>query len=121
MDKAPVLHTEKHNDESISIASENGVTEYFVIWENYRLPENMLVLKDNKLTISLPKQAIEMERSTLRVWAFNENGSSNDLLIPLLKGKVPTQTSQLKGDDFYLLLKDNVVFSFMRKKKMICA
>lgn len=101
MDKAPVLHTEKHNDESISIASENGVTEYFVLWENYRLPENMLVLKDNKLTINLPKQAIEMERSTLRVWAFNENGSSNDLLIPLLKGKVPTQTSQLKRDDFY--------------------
>jgi glycosidase len=101
MDKAPVLHTEKHNDESISIASENGVTEYFVLWENYRLPENMLVLKDNNLTINLPKQAIEMERSTLRVWAFNENGSSNDLLIPLLKGKVPTQTSQLKRDDFY--------------------
>ena len=101
MEKAPVLHTEKHNDESISIASENGVTEYFVLWENYRLPENMLVLKDNKLTIKLPEQAIEMERSTLRVWAFNENGSSNDLLIPLLKGKVPTQTSQLKRDDFY--------------------
>jgi glycosidase len=101
LDKAPVLHTEKHNDESISIASENGVTEYFVLWENYRLPENMLSLKDNKLTISLPKQAIEMERSTIRVWAFNENGSSNDLLIPLLKGKVPTQTSQLKRDDFY--------------------
>ena len=101
MEKAPVLHTEKHNDESISIASENGVTEYFVLWENYRLPENMIVLKDNKLTIKLPKQAIEMDRSTLRVWAFNENGSSNDLLIPLLKGKVPTQTSQLKRDDFY--------------------
>lgn len=101
MDKAPVLHTENHNDESISIASENGVTEYFVLWENYRLPDNMLVLKDNKLTINLPKKAIQQERSTIRVWAFNEHGSSNDLLIPLLKGKVPTQTSQLKRDDFY--------------------
>jgi len=103
------LHTETHNDESISIASENGVTEFFVLWENYRLPENLLVLKDNKLTSKLPKQAIEMERSTIRVWAFNENGSSNDILIPLSKGKVSTQTSLLKHDDFYLLLKDNVV------------
>ena len=101
LDKAPVLHTESHNETTITIASENGVTAFFVLWENYRLPADMLKAEGDKLHITLPKEALTAERSTIRVWAYNENGSGNDLLTPLVKGKVPTDISQLKRDDFH--------------------
>ncbi|HPH83084.1 MAG TPA: alpha-amylase family glycosyl hydrolase, partial [Flavobacteriales bacterium] len=101
LDKAPILHTESHVDGTVTIAAEQGVKEYFVVWENYRLPAEMLKSEGNKLIITLPKEASNVDVSTLRVWGYNENGSGNDLLIPLVKGAVPTQTSQIKRDDFH--------------------
>jgi len=35
-DKLPVLFTKDNNDNSISIGSENGVSEYLVLWENFQ-------------------------------------------------------------------------------------
>jgi glycosidase len=101
LDKAPILHTEKHEASTITIGAENGVKEYFVMWDNYRLPAEMLKLEGNRVSITLPKEAAEAELSTVRVWAYNENGSSNDLYIPLVKGSVPLQTSQLDRTDFH--------------------
>ncbi len=101
LDKAPILHTEAHTDGTVTIAAEQGVKEYFVVWENYRLPAEMLKSEGNKLIITLPKEAASLDVSTLRVWGYNENGAGNDLLIPLVKGAVPTQTAQLKRDDFH--------------------
>jgi glycosidase len=51
------------------------------------------------LTITIPRKARQYGRSFIRVWAYNPVGSSNQLLIPLDKGKVLRKPSDIKRSD----------------------
>ena len=100
-DKAPVLFTKSHSDEGISVASENEVTEWIVVWENYRIPADYIKKEGTGITIQLPDAAKKADRSTLRIWGYNAEGAGNDLLIPLKQGKVVETVAELKRDDFH--------------------
>lgn len=106
--KVPVLYTVSPEKKSVTIAAENGVTEWIVLWDNYRLPASAIKTEGVKITIDLPEAAAKRERSALRVWGYNEHGAGNDLLIPLVKDKAVTDPSQLQRDDFH-----SAVFYFM--------
>ena len=45
-----------------------------------------------------------MERSYIRVWATNKYGVSNDIFIPLYKGKIIKKLSNIKRDDKQALI-----------------
>jgi cyclomaltodextrinase / maltogenic alpha-amylase / neopullulanase len=49
--------------------------------------------------ITIPAEANKLDRSYIRVWVSNEFGMSNDVLIPLEKGKVLTDYKQITRDD----------------------
>ena len=100
-DKLPVLYTESHNQEMINVSAENGVKNWVVIWENYELPQKFLSTEGQKLQIKLPAVAAKLDKSSLRIWAFNEFGAGNDILIPLINGKVADKTSDLGRSDFH--------------------
>jgi glycosidase len=51
------------------------------------------------LKITIPGSARSMERSFIRVWAFNSAGSSNEILIPLEEGRVITDPAKLTRED----------------------
>ena len=97
-DTAPKLHT--HSVEpNISIGFDQPLEDIFIFWENIRLDERFVTHTENSFEISLPKEARKMERSFIRIWSYNENGVSNDLFIPVSKGKVITNTSLLTRED----------------------
>ncbi|MCC7430348.1 alpha-glucosidase C-terminal domain-containing protein [bacterium] len=73
----------------ITIGTKNEVDELFVFWQNFRIPFRKT--GKNKILIELPTEAFNLERSFLRVWAFNKEGVSNDLLIPLCVEKNETE------------------------------
>ncbi|MDR4989009.1 MAG: alpha-amylase family glycosyl hydrolase [Bacteroidales bacterium] len=95
----PHLFTQRHNRHTIDLGVQNTADQVFVFWQNFRLPESNLDHLDNGIRIHVPGDALRQQRSFLRVWAYNEHGPSNDLLIPLEFGRPVTETSLLTRED----------------------
>jgi len=98
-DKFPKLYTDKFGLSSITLSVQNDIKKVFVYWQNYLLPEKFVLLINGKIQISIPDEAKKLDRSYIRVWASNEFGVSNDILVPLEKGNVLTDSKQIKRDD----------------------
>lgn len=87
---------ESFEQNKITISAQKNMSKAFVFWDNYLIESN---LKENSLYFEIPKEAQEIERSHIRVFACSENAASNDLLIPLQNGKPISDTKNLKRDD----------------------
>jgi len=97
--KFPKIYTDKINYSTITIATENDVKSVFAYWQNFLIPIEYTMIKPGQLMISIPEEATKMERSYIRVWASNEYGVSNDVLVPLQNGKVLTDAKQITRTD----------------------
>ncbi len=97
--ETPFIYGVEITEDQIEIESSQELEGVLAIWENAALPENHVKYDSGKLTLTIPKIAEAHERSHIRVWAYNDNGLSNDMLIPLKNGKVITNTSELTRKD----------------------
>lgn len=93
------IQTERAFEIALIIKADKDVTDFVVLWQNQKLDSTSLFRNDNKLMITVPFEAFEMQRSFIRVWAYNEAGYSNDLLIPLEHGRVFYDTAKLTLND----------------------
>ncbi|MFA5647609.1 MAG: alpha-amylase family glycosyl hydrolase [Bacteroidales bacterium] len=100
-DLLPFIYSEGCNKEEIFIGFEKKVDELFVFWENYRLSHNFVFLTDTGATITIPANANGLQGSYIRVWAYNGEGESNDLLIPLKGRCAVTSTAQLNRTNLH--------------------
>lgn len=96
---APYLFTSKDEKNKLSIGIINKTKDILVFWQNYQLDEKFLKLDSNGMNITIPLKARTMERSFLRVWAFNAAGTSNEILIPLEDGRIITDPTKLTRQD----------------------
>jgi len=104
-DEIPYFFTTNHTDKEIEIGHLNETSKLFVLWENYSLPADFLKRNPgNKLSITIPADAAKHERSNIRVIACNDKGISNDLLIPLAKGKVINDANTLNRHDYHSMV-----------------
>lgn len=106
--KLPEITTEKSFSHGCVLSSNDVVETFIVIWQNKEVDKSNLFRNNEKLLITIPAEAYEIKRSFLRVWAYNECGLSNDLLIPLEKGKVVSNASFLDRND-----KENQIIFFL--------
>lgn len=97
----PLLTTESHGNNKIKISVQNEVDKIFVYWQNYLLPDNFVKIANGVITFDIPVEASDLQRSYIRVWAANQYGVSNDVLIPLHKGKVLDDNKYLTRTDKY--------------------
>lgn len=86
---------------AIDIGWTNPPLEFVVYWQNIRLGDHFLKIGDDRLEIVVPKEASGFQRSFIRVYAFNSQGLSNELLIPLQNGDVVTDAAQLTRSDLH--------------------
>ncbi|MDA3953319.1 MAG: alpha-amylase family glycosyl hydrolase [Bacteroidales bacterium] len=93
---APKLLTNKYSENQISIQLTGSANSIIALWDNFSIPTNII---DNKIQITIPKIAENRKRSFIRVWACNENGYSNDILVPLNNGKVVSDISEINRTD----------------------
>ncbi|MCD4773711.1 MAG: hypothetical protein K8R41_10060 [Bacteroidales bacterium] len=100
----PKLFTKEIEGNEIELGFENEAKEFFVFWQNYRLPDEFFEIDDDEIKILIPENAKDFERSYLRVFAYNEHGISNDILVPLNKGKVITDVNELSRTDHQTLI-----------------
>jgi len=99
--KVPVLFTKSAEANSINIGAENSITQYFVFLNNDLLGESEFSRNASGLKINIPKFAFTLPNAAIRVYSYNEFGASNDLNIPLQAGKIVTNASNLKRDDYH--------------------
>jgi glycosidase len=90
---APLILTKTSNNANVRFEFKNEPIEIFALWENHRLPVEMVGLQGSELTVGLPLMAQQAANSTLRIWSFNEQGVSNDLYVPLRNG-IPIQNHE---------------------------
>ncbi len=105
--KLPFLYTDTYSGCFVKLGVKNA-DEFFVYWQNIRLPENFYHFEKGILQIHIPEQAADYERSYLRAWAINDIGISNDVLIPLENGHVIENTGQLNRHDHHAMILYNV-------------
>ncbi|MFN7655849.1 MAG: alpha-amylase family glycosyl hydrolase [Cyclobacteriaceae bacterium] len=91
--------TKSFTPSTITVALTHPAKEVTVYWKNFLLEGKLIQQTDQELTITIPAQAKEEDRSFIRVWAANDEGISNDVLIPLQKGEVVKNASQLTRQD----------------------
>ena len=96
---APVLFTLSTEKKVITLGLENKEDELFVLWENYLLDDHFYKIDSNRISITIPGAAGKFDRSTIRVYAVNRSGVSNEILIPLEDGKVAMDAAKLDRTD----------------------
>jgi len=111
---APRLYKSSTSKGSFDVKFTNDLAEIFVFWQNSRISEGNIEKNSNGYTISIPKEAGLQKRSHIRVWACNNSGVSNDLLVPLEYGNILTSTGSLTRNDkeasvMYFMLVDRFI------------
>lgn len=95
----PVLTTHKIGCGKIDLTYSNEVADVYAYWQNYRLPCRFVGIGSGKITVEIPQEADQLERSYLRIWAANAYGVGNDILVPLRYGQVLTDMAQTERTD----------------------
>jgi cyclomaltodextrinase / maltogenic alpha-amylase / neopullulanase len=96
-DQLPKIATDSFTQTEIIISSEktDGVYAY---WNNFRIEAKK---EGDKFKLLIPPFAKYEARSHIRVYGYNDVAVSNDLLIPLAKGKVITDPTKLNNSDWH--------------------
>jgi hypothetical protein len=85
-DGLPVLKYQSFRRNTISLNITNDADEIIVLWQNFQMPAELVLVKNNQLFVQIPADAKTIEKSIIRIYAYNNLGASNELTIPLLKG-----------------------------------
>lgn len=102
--KLPIIKTSGYGNNTITVTSSNTVEKLYAYWNNVLLPESALQFTEEGIKITIPQNAKKVERSTIRVWAYNQEGRSNDVLVPLHKGNVLDAADQLTRKDYQSMI-----------------
>lgn len=100
-DSLPMLLTHKAAGSKVDIKVLGDIDDFIVLWQNYLLDNRFVKRVGDLIQITIPGNAKYLERSHLRVWAFNRHGESNNLLIPLQGNEVVLHPFQLSRTDKY--------------------
>ena len=98
-EKSPKLFTKWGNGNLIRIEANNKPEKFFVLWDNYDLTKQFTNFDNGILEIRIPDAAASSSKSCIRVYSYNKEGASNDIMIPLKNGNVVKQTADLKRSD----------------------
>ena len=97
--KLPIISTENFNVNEITLTLLQPAQEVKVYWKNFLLTDTQVKINANSISIKIPSLARRERRSFIRVWAANNEGISNDVLIPLDSGSVLQRAEQLVRQD----------------------
>lgn len=103
-DKTPYVSTEATWRNTISLMSSNVPKKVYAFWENTLLPPEAIKISEKEIQVNLPKNAKEKGRSSIRIWAYNDEGASNDVLVPLQNGEVITDPNDIDRSDFHSMI-----------------
>lgn len=78
----------------LTIQSNRKDLSWYAFWQNVHIPLNKLSVKDTDVILPIPVNSKSMDESIIRVIALSADGFSNELFIPVHRGKVLTSASE---------------------------
>ncbi len=81
----------------VKIVAEKPVVEAVAMWQNEKIED--VKVEGNVVSLAIPAVASNFDRSVVRVYATSEDGRFNDVLLPLERGTVVVDASQIKRQD----------------------
>jgi glycosidase len=106
IDKQPMMFTEGSTQGNVTLVDGDACKHVLAYVDNQLVSAS---LKDGKIAVDIPDAVGKEERSHLRVYADNGTQRYNDILVPLKKGKVVTQATDLTRSD----LRNTVMYFVM--------
>ena len=84
-------------DGRVLVVASQPVKEAVAVWQN-NVIEDVLV-DDSSITVTIPAEAKNFDRSVVRIFAASEAGRFNDILLPLDRGVVVTNAEDIRRTD----------------------
>ena len=84
-------------DGRVLVVASQPVKEAVAVWQN-NVIEDVLV-DDSSITVTIPAEAKNFDRSVVRIFAASEAGRFNDILLPLEFGNVVTDANDIRRQD----------------------
>ena len=84
-------------DGRVLVVASQPVKEAVAVWQN-NVIEDVLV-DDSSITVTIPAEAKNFDRSVVRIFAASETGRFNDILLPLERGVVVTNAEDIRRTD----------------------
>lgn len=94
----PSIKTTEFMGSSISIKA-NSIDGYVAFWNHHLISSSSK--KTGKINLSIPKEALKVKRSYIRVYAYGSGKIANDILIPLEQGRVVNSPGLLVREDLH--------------------
>ena len=109
-DKFPVLLTHDADEDKIKLIGTGTITNVWAYVDNVLLDNKFIKIEKDgdktEIKIYIPSEFKLLGKKYLRVWADNEFGVSNDILVPLMKGEVIENATSLDRNDKY----NNIIY-----------
>lgn len=105
---APNLWTVSQSKCEIVLQSLNNPSNILAFWNNRLIAPEDLQVTDSEIRIKIPRESKRHLRSFLRVFAWNDAGLGNDVLVPVQNGKVITNPDLLTRFDLHKAIIYNV-------------
>ncbi|EKD31272.1 MAG: hypothetical protein ACD_77C00349G0004 [uncultured bacterium] len=101
--------SQNYSDNSVNIKILGRDLHYIALWQNSVIDPFYIESKEVNsnpegeiiVNIEIPPRAKELDRSYLRLFAANKYSVSNDILIPLSKGKIISSVATLNRSDMH--------------------
>ena len=97
--KVPLIDMDRFHENEIASKLSNSASGLIAFWNNTLLPEHMTGIEDLNIFVRIPDNAKGIERSLIRFWAFNEDGVSNEVIVPLFYGQPIINGEELTRSD----------------------
>ncbi len=98
--KLPKIYTDSYSPNLINITYKNNITELLATYRNFELDNSFFNIHGDTFQIVIPKDE-NTDPAYIRIWAYNDYGISNDLLIPVQNYNVITDVKKLSRTDFH--------------------
>ena len=87
--KMPVIQFLREVEGAVEVQMSNPGA-VFAFWENHLIPTRK---EGGRISIPIPEEAAFRGQTSIRIFGQNESGISNEMVIPLDKGKVANETA----------------------------
>ena len=95
-EELPFIRSVSSSGQRIHLACNSDLERVFAFWQNREI---LSTWNKGSISIIVPREAKLSDRSFVRVIGYNRQGISNDLLIPLHKGRVVSDPGELTRYD----------------------
>jgi cyclomaltodextrinase len=95
----PQLTSKQIKGKTLEISTSTPAKGFLISFANHPINEENISYHENNLKITLPDWAKNFDYNHLSVFAYNEKGLSNQILVPVVKGEPITSPHKLPRHD----------------------